>query len=128
MVGSAEDVARFAAALQAGKLLGPAARAEMVRNQLSPEVVTATLGGQLAPVEWGYGLGLQTGKARRADAVLHTGLGAGATNVFYWLPQQDTAVVALSNIESSESAILALADAVADIVSPAPVALVSGAS
>jgi CubicO group peptidase (beta-lactamase class C family) len=120
LAGSLDDVAGFAAALQTGKLIGPAALAEMTRNQLSPEVVAATLAGQAASPAWGYGLGLQTGTARRTEAVLHTGGGAGATTVLYFLPAQQTAVVVLSNIQDAGPDITRLADDIADAVAPAP--------
>lgn len=118
MQASLNDVAAFAAGLQRGRLLGPAAQTEMIHNQLTAQVVTATLAGQTAAPEWGYGYGFQTGTARHTTAVLHTGGGVGATTILYWLPAQQLSVVVLSNIQDAGGQITALADDVADLLEP----------
>ena len=109
LLSTAEDLARFAMALQNGALLAPASFRQMTTIQRARD-----------GTETGYGLGWYVGKweGRQAGtAVWHGGVQAGFTSELRLLPEHRFAVVILTNLEGGGKLGLdALADEIADIV------------
>ncbi len=92
LLSTAEDLARFAIAVQGGVLLRPETFAEMSKGQ-------KTRGGQ----ETGYGYGWYVGGsgafADTPDAVWHGGVQAGFTCTLWMLPKKRYALAVLTNLE-----------------------------
>jgi CubicO group peptidase (beta-lactamase class C family) len=111
LVANAEDVARFASALQRGLLLKP----ETLQMALAPQKLR---GGQAT----GYGLGWVVGRrdtrrgARRE--AYHVGGQPQVSTVLYMQPDAGVAVAILANLEGIENALLDLARQAAGIVAP----------
>jgi len=111
LVANAEDVARFASALQRGLLLKP----ETLQMALAPQKLR---GGQAT----GYGLGWAVGRrdTRRGSRreAYHVGGQPQVSTVLYMQPDAGVAVAILANLEGIENALLDLARQVAGIVAP----------
>jgi CubicO group peptidase (beta-lactamase class C family) len=111
LVANAEDVARFASALQRGLLLKP----ETLQMALAPQKLR---GGQAT----GYGLGWVVGRrdtrrgARRE--AYHVGGQPQVSSVLYMQPDAGVAIAILANLEGIENALLDLARQAAGIVAP----------
>jgi serine beta-lactamase-like protein LACTB, mitochondrial len=109
LLSTAEDLARFAIALQSGGLLGPASLRQM-------STIQRTRDG----AETGYGLGWYVAKwkgRRGGTAVWHGGVQPGFTSELRMLPEHRFAVVILTNLEGGGRLGLGtLADDIADIV------------
>ncbi len=88
LVATAEDLARFAGALLAGRLLSKAALEEAWTSQ-------KTRDGK----ETGYGMGFRVKTWKGRKEVGHTGGQPGTSTVLYILPRKKTAVVLLANLE-----------------------------
>ena len=102
LVASAEDVARFAAAVQRGVLLKP----ETMQMALTPQKVR---GGRTT----GYGLGWVLGRRGTRREVYHVGGQPQVSTVVYMLPDAGVAVAFLANLEGVENGLLDLARQVA---------------
>jgi len=109
---TAEDLARFALAVQTGHLLGK----EMVAQMFTRQTIRD---GREIP----FGLGWAVGTRHGRKEVWHMGGGQGVSNILYMRPQEGTAVALLVNVNGlatppEEAPILGLARRIIDIVSP----------
>lgn len=106
-LSTAEDLARFAIALQNGALMSPASFQQM-------STIQRTRGG----AEMGYGLGWYVAKwkGRRATAVRHGGVQPGFTSELRMLPEHRFAVAILTNLEGGGRLGLGTLADIADIV------------
>ena len=107
LVATAEDVARFASALQRGLLLKP----ETLQMALTPQKLR---GGRAT----GYGLGWVIGRRGTRREAYHVGGQPQVSTVLYTQPDAGIAVVILANLEGIENALLDLARQLAGIVAP----------
>jgi serine beta-lactamase-like protein LACTB len=107
LVASAEDVARFASALQRGLLLKP----ETLRMALTAQKLR---GGRAT----GYGLGWVLGRRGTRREAYHVGGQPQVSTVLYMQPDAGVAVAILANLEGIENALLDLARQLAGIVAP----------
>jgi CubicO group peptidase (beta-lactamase class C family) len=105
LIGTAADVARFAAALEGGALL----RAETLATMLTRQ---RTKGGRTL----GYGLGWDLRERRGRREASHVGGQEGVSNVLYLQPDRGLAVVVLTNLQDIRP--FDLARGIADIVAP----------
>lgn len=118
LVASAEDLARFGAALLGGRLLKPELVAQMMQSQLSDELVRRTLRHMKAPPDArppGLGLGWAIGTEKHPEAVLHGGNQQGTTSMIYLLPAEQIVVAILTNIEGKGAEITELAENLAEL-------------
>ena len=99
-----EDLAKFALALQSGKLLKPETRAQAWTKQKTKDGKETT-----------YGLGWQLSEHNGAKEVAHGGNQARVTTYLYMLPERNFAVVLMMNLESVGSR-TQLARQIAEIV------------
>ncbi len=98
-LSTAEDLVRFAAAFQSGKLVTPATRDEMLER---PKL----LDGTPAPNPFGspnyyYGMGIMVGPVDGRLAWFHTGGQSGASTLLYWFPDSKIAVALMTNRDGS---------------------------
>jgi CubicO group peptidase (beta-lactamase class C family) len=107
LIATAEDVARFASALQRGLLLKP----ETLQMALAPQKLR---GGRAT----GYGLGWVVGRRGTRREVYHVGGQPQVSSVLYMQPDAGVAVAILANLEGIENALLDLARQAAAIVAP----------
>ncbi len=107
LVSTAEDLARFAIAVQSGVLIKQATFAQMSQNQ-------KTRDGR----ETGYGYGWYIdGIGERKGIVWHSGVQPGATSTLYTFPKERFAVAILTNLEGGgRLGLEALANQIADII------------
>jgi CubicO group peptidase (beta-lactamase class C family) len=98
LCGTAADVARFAAALQAGKLLNR----ETLRRMFAPQ---RTRDGRPT----GYGLGWRVGTWRGRKEVWHHGGQPRVSTLLYLQPERRLAIVFLCNLEGVWPALTDLA-------------------
>lgn len=98
LAGTAEDVARFAVAVQRGVLIKPStARAAFGRQATADRRLT------------GYGLGWIVGTAGGWTEVYHTGGQPKVSTVLYMVPRSGIAVVLLCNLEGVHTQLLDVA-------------------
>jgi serine beta-lactamase-like protein LACTB, mitochondrial len=107
LVATAEDVARFASALQRGLLLKP----ETLQMALTSQKLR---GGRTT----GYGLGWVVGRRGARREAYHVGGQPQVSTVLYMQPDAGVAVAILANLEGIENALLDLARQLAGIVAP----------
>ena len=107
LVATAEDVARFASALQRGVLLKP----ETFQMALTPQKLRG--GGAT-----GYGLGWVLERRRGRREAYHVGGQPQVSSVLYMQPDAGVAIAILANLEGVENALLELARQAAGIVAP----------
>ncbi len=116
LVTTAEDLARFAGALFGGRLIGDAARAEMLRVQVKirtlhqfPQREREPRGKEAARVGLGYGLGwgLLT-RTRFGPAFFKEGHGDGAQNYMICFSRREVCMILLTNSDNGEMAFRAL--------------------
>ena len=107
LVATAEDVARFASALQRGLLLKP----ETLQMALTAQKLR---GGRVT----GYGLGWVVGRRGARREAYHGGGQPQVSTVLYMQPDAGVAVAILANLEGVENALLDLARQAAAIVAP----------
>ena len=107
LVATAEDVARFASALQRGLLLKP----ETLQMALTAQKLR---GGRVT----GYGLGWVVGRRGARREAYHVGGQPQVSTVLYMQPDAGVAVAILANLEGVENALLDLARQAAAIVAP----------
>jgi CubicO group peptidase (beta-lactamase class C family) len=105
LVADAEDVARFAIALQSGTLLKRETREQMLVRQ-------RTRDGRIT----GYALGWTVGADRGRREAYHIGGQPRVSAVLYMLPDTGQAVSLLANLEGVATPLLELARQVADVV------------
>ena len=118
-LSTAEDLARFGTALLSGRLLPERQLSEMMKSQLTAEIVSRTLAALHAPPDFhppGLGFGWSIGTAKHPDAVLHGGNQQGATAMLYLIPKRSLVIAILTNIEGEGDRITTLADDLADEV------------
>lgn len=108
LAGSVEDLGRFAAALQAGKLLRP----ETVELMFTPHRLDSG-----APLE--YALGWRVGHGDGIREAWHTGGQQRVSTVLFTQPERKVAVAILANLEDVSAALVPLARRIAAAV-PAP--------
>lgn len=105
LCASAPDLARFAQALMAGRLLRPETLASMWTAQ---------------PLKGGgttdYGLGFRVGLRNGQRVVQHSGAQSRVSTMLYLLPDQQITIVLLCNLEKVR--LLPLAQQIADLVAP----------
>jgi serine beta-lactamase-like protein LACTB, mitochondrial len=107
LVATAEDVAKFAVALQRGVLLKPStARAAWGRQTTRDRKVT------------GYGLGWIVAVTRGRTEAYHTGGQPRVSAVLYMAPRSGVAVVLLCNLEGVSTDLLDLARDIASALLP----------
>jgi CubicO group peptidase (beta-lactamase class C family) len=110
LCGTASDVARFGAALAAGRLVsGPT-----LREMLAPQ---RTRDGRPTA----FGLGLAIGSRAGRPEAWHTGGHQRVSTVLYLRPDDQAVVAILANLEGVQSELLDLARAVADRTAAAAV-------
>jgi CubicO group peptidase (beta-lactamase class C family) len=105
LCGTAPDVARFGAALLAGRLVSP----KNLREMLTPQ---KTRDGRVTD----FGLGLRLGTRDGRAEAWHTGGHERVSTALYLRPDDGVAVVILANLEKVQLEILDLARRVADLV------------
>ena len=107
LVSTAADVARFAVAVQSGRIVRPATFARMTTP-------ARTTDGKAI----GYGLGWTIGQIPTAPpgVVWHSGGQQGTSSMVYLLPNDGTVVAILTNLEGLGAALQASANDVARIV------------
>ena len=105
LCGSAEDAARFAIAVQSGKLIRRATLAEMSTRQ-------KTRDGR--SVDYGLGWSLSRNKGR--EEVWHAGHQQEVSTLLYMLPDRRFAVALMANLEDAQ--LLDLARAIAAAAAP----------
>jgi CubicO group peptidase (beta-lactamase class C family) len=104
LVGTAEDIGRFAAAFMAGTLLKP----ETVELMLTPQRTRDRR-------STGFGLGFVVGRRGREREVYHTGGQSRVSTLLYMKPDRRLAVVLLTNLEGIGAPLLDLARQIADL-------------
>jgi CubicO group peptidase (beta-lactamase class C family) len=104
LCSTAEDLARFAIALQRGVLVNRDTLKAMWTSQ-------KTRDGKAT----GYGLGWHLAERKGRKEVLHGGVQPRVTNVLYLLPEQGVAVVLLSNLQGADK-LPELARQIADLL------------
>jgi CubicO group peptidase (beta-lactamase class C family) len=110
LVSTAEDLARFAIAVQNGVLVKPETFAEMSKSQ-------KTRDGRETGYGYGWYVGVIGGFSTDPEAVSHGGVQAGFTSNLLILPKKRFAVVILTNLEGGGGLGLGtLASQIADIV------------
>jgi serine beta-lactamase-like protein LACTB len=109
LLSTAEDLARFAIALQKGGLIGPKTVAEMSRNQVTADGKEAG---------YGYGWYVGTREGRQPDgSIWHGGVQPGFTSDLWILPAKRFALVILTNLEGGgRLGLAALANQIAEAV------------
>jgi CubicO group peptidase (beta-lactamase class C family) len=105
LCGTAEDAARFAAAVMAGRLLPKSTLGVMFTPQ-------KTRDGR----PFDYGLGWSVSRHKGRDEVWHAGHTQGASTMLYMLPDRQFAVALLTNLEDAH--LLDLAREIADAARP----------
>lgn len=105
LCASAEDLARFAQALIAGRLVKPATLQAMWTRQRTKDGEEIT-----------YGLGFRVDRENGRLVVSHSGAQSRVTTMLYALPEQKVAVVVLCNLERAP--VQALAKQLAALVAP----------
>ncbi|HEX8402408.1 MAG TPA: serine hydrolase domain-containing protein [Allosphingosinicella sp.] len=112
LVGSVEDLARWAAALHGGRVVGPALYAEMVRPARLADGSTHR-----------YGFGLRLLSLRGQPALVHGGSGRGLDAESIYLPSERLFVAALANSDdpTTDPAILVRRLAALALGKPYPV-------
>jgi CubicO group peptidase (beta-lactamase class C family) len=105
LIGTVEDVARFAIALEGGTLLQKESLAQMMARQAARD-------GRPT----GYGLGLFLADRKNVREAWHTGGQPRVSNVLYMQPDRRLAVVLLTNLEGIAPALVDLARQIADLV------------
>lgn len=98
-LATASDLARFAVAFQAGRLVKPATRALMLAH---PKLADGTP----APNPFGtpgyyYGMGIMVDPGEKQPAWFHTGGQAGASTLLFYFPRTGIAVALMTNIDGS---------------------------
>ena len=107
LAATAEDVAKFAVAIQRGTLLKPStARAAWGRQTTRDRKAT------------GYGLGWVVGNTRGRVEAYHTGGQPRVSAVLYMAPRSGFAVVLLCNLEGVSTSLLDLAREIASALLP----------
>ena len=106
LVGTAEDVGAFAAALLSGRLISP----QSLQLMMTPQ---RTRSGKAT----GYGLGLVVGRHAGQREAYHAGGQSRVSTLFYMRPDRGLAVVLLTNVEGIGGPLLDLARKVADLAS-----------
>lgn len=104
LVGTAEDVARFATALMGGSLVKPETRKLMWTPQKTRDR-RAT----------GFGLGFVIGRRGRQTEVYHAGGQSRVSTLLYMQPDRRLAVVLLTNLEGVGGSLLDLGRRIADL-------------
>jgi serine beta-lactamase-like protein LACTB len=107
LVGTAEDVARFGAALVDGRLLGAPARRQMLDPQKTREGTLTT-----------SGLGVFLSHTNGVDEAWHVGGQPRVSTVLYMEPGRRRAVAILSNLENVGNSLRDLARALARAAVP----------
>lgn len=105
-VTTAEDMARFVAALDTGALVPPAQLGEMTRSQITREMVARTLAGIQLPA--GYvppGMGFGWAVEPDGSAAYHGGNQPGFTSMLYYVPARHLGVAVLTNLEGGGDAL-----------------------
>lgn len=93
LLSTAEDLARFAIAVQNGVLIKPETFAEMSKSQKTSD-------GRDTGYGYGWYIGGTGGFANDAEAVWHGGVQPGFTSDLVLLPKKRLAVVILTNLEA----------------------------
>jgi CubicO group peptidase (beta-lactamase class C family) len=110
LVSTAEDLARFAIAVQNGVLIKPETFAEMSKSQ-------KTRDGRETGYGYGWYVGVSGGFSNNPDSVGHGGVQPGFTSNLLILPKKRFAVVILTNLEGGGRLGLGtLAEQIAEIV------------
>lgn len=109
LCASAEDLARFGAALLDGKLIAPATLQAMATRQ-------QTKAGE----EIDYGLGLRVDRVGERQLWWHSGAQSRVSTMLLLLPAERVVVVVLSNLEKVR--LQPLARRIAELVAPSPAA------
>jgi CubicO group peptidase (beta-lactamase class C family) len=112
LLSTVEDLARFAIAVQNGKLIKPETFAEMSRSQ-------KTRNGRQTGYGYGWYVGGSLGFSSDAEAVWHGGVQPGFTSDLVLLPKKRFAVAILTNLEAGGRLELGqLAKQISEIVLP----------
>ena len=113
-VSTVEDLIRFAAAVQSGKLVHPHTFAEMTVPVVLPD-------GERNLVGLGWLVG---GSVGRADAVWHAGNQYGATSMLYLLPNKDLSIAILTNKSAQGPAVISVTQAIVRTLLTQPVPII----
>ena len=105
LLSTPSDLVRFAIALDQNKLLKPETVQQMWTSQKTSQ-------GSLTK----YGLGWQLGKRLGRNAVWHTGGQSGTSTVLMLLPESDTAIAIMCNLQNVN--LVDAATSIADIILP----------
>ncbi|MEO6811391.1 MAG: serine hydrolase domain-containing protein [Isosphaeraceae bacterium] len=108
--GTAEDLARFAIAIESGALLKPETVALMFQSQ-------TTTDGKPTGYGLGWSIDSDNNKGSNPVEVSHLGQMPRVSNVLLLRPKERSAVVLLSNLEGQGARLLALAHKIAEAVS-----------
>lgn len=105
-VSTANDLARFVAALDAGALLDSVWVHEMTTSHLTPEMIARTLEGLGAPPGFqppgmGFGWAVEPG----GTGAFHGGNQPGFTSMLYYVPGERAAVAVMVNLEGGGDAL-----------------------
>ena len=101
VVSTAEDLARFAIALDTGALLDAPSRAEMTRSHLTPDIIARTLAGlQVPPGFQPPGMGFGWAIEPDGGAVYHGGNQPGFTSMLCYVPSRHLSVAIMTNLDN----------------------------
>jgi CubicO group peptidase (beta-lactamase class C family) len=118
-VSTAEDLARFAIALDTGALLDAHWRAEMTRSHLTPDMIARTLAGlQVPPGFRPPGMGFGWAIEPDGSAAYHGGNQPGFTSMLYYLPSRHLSVSIMTNLDDVGDELTELARRLAALVPP----------
>jgi CubicO group peptidase (beta-lactamase class C family) len=115
-VSTAEDLVRFAAALEAGDLLDPRWAREMMQSHLTPAIIARTLAGlQVPPGFQPPGMGFGWAIEPDGRAAYHGGNQPGFTSMLYHVPSRDLSVAVIINIDGAGDELAELARRIATV-------------
>jgi CubicO group peptidase (beta-lactamase class C family) len=120
IISTAEDIARFAIALQDGRILERSYVRQMESSQVTKAIIERTLSGMQVPPGFkppGMGYGFATEIIDGEKRVYHGGNQPGATAMLYIVPDRSESVVILTNLDGQGEV---LADLARKIVAQLP--------
>ena len=116
LISTAEDIGKFAIALQDGRLVSRAFVGQMETSQVTRAIIERTLRGMQVPAGFkppGMGYGFATEIVGGEKRAYHGGNQPGATAMLYIIPDRSESVVILTNLDGQGEALTELARKIA---------------